>query len=374
MALACAKTEHGTALAKLWHVKKVEFWLIGYEQSFHVHAKQLGLKISIQWAKEASKKMSHSAAGRDVLPSEYKFVQLQKQTLLFTEQTAEGRAAWDIKKLSKVNTENICMEDVRLGYGSRASGTLAMRSLDLAIWGLRQASYHALVTAPLSKYWAAKARRGFQDHTSYLQKELRPETFLFAKTKAKAKANEPFPFLSGEVSMTFVSSEFSVLLATTHLALRDVAYAFSKKMYHRKLQHALCLQRLMKDKKPLLTLGLNPHAGEGGKLGHEELMMSAVIKTWQDRGYAIAGPVSADTAFQKVGKGKAFRTVLACYHDQALIPVKTLLGQKAVNLSLGLPCIRTSPDHGTAFDIAGKGKASFESCIESLYWAYKLSR
>jgi 4-hydroxythreonine-4-phosphate dehydrogenase len=120
--------------------------------------------------------------------------------------------------------------------------------------------------------------------------------------------------------------------------------------------------------------GLNPHAGEGGLMGHEELeVIIPAVREAQHEGLRVEGPLPADTVFVRAARGE-FDCVLACYHDQGLVPVKLLSFGAAVNVTLGLPIVRTSPDHGTAFDIAGQGVADHGSLVEAIRLAADLAR
>ena len=120
--------------------------------------------------------------------------------------------------------------------------------------------------------------------------------------------------------------------------------------------------------------GLNPHAGEGGTMGQEEqTWMVGLISEMQAEGYALRGPLPADTMFHAAARA-SYDVAIAMYHDQALIPIKTLDFDRGVNVTLGLPFVRTSPDHGTAFDIAGKGIANPTSMIEAIRLAYRMAR
>jgi 4-hydroxythreonine-4-phosphate dehydrogenase len=174
--------------------------------------------------------------------------------------------------------------------------------------------------------------------------------------------------------MMLVAENFRVALATTHLPLRQVAAAISTDLIVRRLR---VLQRDLTARfriaQPRIAVtGLNPHAGEGGLLGEEEqTIIAPAIQQARAEGIAAEGPFSADALFGQFKKNR-FDAYLAMYHDQGLIPLKVFGFGRGVNYTAGLPVIRTSPDHGTAFDIAGKGRAEAASMVEALRLAATL--
>jgi len=167
-----------------------------------------------------------------------------------------------------------------------------------------------------------------------------------------------------------------VALATTHIPLKDVSSALSKELIAEKIR---TLNNTLKrdfsiDAPRIAVLGLNPHAGENGLLGkEEEEIIAPVVKEAQEEWILCAGPYAADGFFGS-GRFKEFDAILAMYHDQGLIPFKTMAMDMGVNYTAGLPIIRTSPDHGTAYDIAGKNEASDESFRQSIYMAVDIYR
>ena len=177
--------------------------------------------------------------------------------------------------------------------------------------------------------------------------------------------------------MMFWSEPLKVVLATVHTPLREVPGLLTRELLDEVIAlSALELPRLMdRPGGPRLALaGLNPHAGEGGLLGDEEArVLLPAVEAARARGVDIEGPCPGDTVFVRAARGE-FDAVIACYHDQGLIPVKLLAFGHAVNVTLGLPIIRTSVDHGTAFDIAGKGIADPSSMIEATLLAARLAR
>jgi 4-hydroxythreonine-4-phosphate dehydrogenase len=177
------------------------------------------------------------------------------------------------------------------------------------------------------------------------------------------------------VAMMFHSDALSVVLATVHIRLADVPRALTKDGLEATIAvTAAALPLFMKVSPRIAVAGLNPHAGEHGLFGDEERMvMAPAIAASQARGIDVSGPFPADTIFRRAARGE-FDVVIACYHDQGLIPVKLLAFGEAVNVTLGLPIVRTSVDHGTAFDIAGRGIADPGSMIAAVRLAARLAR
>ncbi|MBW4708088.1 4-hydroxythreonine-4-phosphate dehydrogenase PdxA [Roseobacter sp. YSTF-M11] len=175
--------------------------------------------------------------------------------------------------------------------------------------------------------------------------------------------------------MMLASDQLRVVPATIHIALQDVPTALTPGVLRDTIEiTARSLRDRFGIETPRLAIaGLNPHAGEGGAMGREELdWITALIDRMRDEGLALLGPLPADTMFHAAAR-KRYDAAIAMYHDQALIPIKTLDFDKGVNVTLGLPFVRTSPDHGTAFDIAGKGMANATSMIEALKLAARMS-
>ena len=177
------------------------------------------------------------------------------------------------------------------------------------------------------------------------------------------------------VVMMLASDMLRVVPATIHIPLKDVPEALDADDLRQTIR--ITHEALMRDfgiaTPRIVVAGLNPHAGEGGKIGTEDRdVIAPVIKALQDEGMEIAGPLSADTMFHAAARAR-YDAAIAMYHDQALIPIKTLDFDMGVNVTLGLPFVRTSPDHGTAFDIAGQGKANPTSLIEALKLAARMA-
>jgi 4-hydroxythreonine-4-phosphate dehydrogenase len=245
------------------------------------------------------------------------------------------------------------------GRPDAVSGEAQVRYLRAATEAVLRGEHAALVTAPISKEWAGRAGFGFPGHTEYL---------------AEAAGVT-------EYAMMLAGPRLRVTLATTHLALREVPAALSAGG----IASAIRLTaRSLRDGfgRPLPRIavaGLNPHGGEAGRFGDEEarLVAPAIGEArlrLAEEGVAaeISGPHVPDVVFRQAAEG-GFDAVVALYHDQGLIPVKLLHFDEAVNVTLGLPFVRTSPDHGTAYDIAGTGKARAESFLAAFDLALDLA-
>lgn len=208
-----------------------------------------------------------------------------------------------------------------------------------------------IVTAPIHKEALKAAGHSYPGHTEILADH--------------AKA---------DVAMMLANDEIKTVLVTIHMALRDAIAAADFDAQIHAIRLAQSGAQAMGIARPRIAVaGLNPHAGEGGRFGDEEITIIApAIKAMQAKGLDVSGPWPGDTVFMAARQGK-FDVVVAQYHDQGLIPVKYMGLEKGVNITLGLPFVRTSPDHGTAFDIAGKGIADPSSMISALEMAEKLA-
>lgn len=213
----------------------------------------------------------------------------------------------------------------------------------------------AMTTAPIHKK-ALKdgAQFAYPGHTEYLA----------------ALADVP------DVVMMLASDQLRVVPATIHIPLDQVPAVLTPAHLRRVIEiTAQGLKSQFGILNPRLAIaGLNPHAGEGGTMGRQEIdWMEGMIAQMQGEGYDLAGPLPADTMFHTAARAR-YDAAIAMYHDQALIPIKTLDFDRGVNVTLGLPFIRTSPDHGTAFDIAGKGIANPTSMVEAIRMAYRMAQ
>lgn len=231
------------------------------------------------------------------------------------------------------------------GQPDSANATALLDGLRDAVAGCRSRYFGALVTAPLSKRTIIEAGIAFTGHTE----------FLAAETGAALPV------------MLLVAGDMRVALATTHLPLRDVPDALTQDGLRQVLVilHSELRNRFAIDAPRILVCGLNPHAGEGGHLGHEDdEIIRPVVDALRADGMDLHGPIPADTAFTPAPGPRD--AVLAMYHDQGLPVLKHAGFGNAVNVTLGLPIVRTSVDHGTAFDLAGSGKADAGSFIAAL--------
>jgi len=243
---------------------------------------------------------------------------------------------------------------IAAGRPSASSGRLAAEAVENAVRLVRRGAARAVVTSPVSKQALHKAGIPFAGQTEFLQH----------LTGAK------------HVAMMLVSDSMRVGLVTIHIPIGDVARTITRKLIRDKIDviHKGLVSDWAIESPRLAVLGLNPHAGEGGDIGmEEERLIKPVIREMQVRGLMIDGPFPADSFFGR-NRYRDYDAVVAMYHDQGLIPLKMSSSGKAVNVTLGLPLIRTSPDHGTAFDIAGKGIADPSSMVEAIFLAATLSR
>jgi 4-hydroxythreonine-4-phosphate dehydrogenase len=242
-------------------------------------------------------------------------------------------------------------EGVQLGQPSEKSGAAAVAYLEAATNAVLAGESEALVTAPLSKLWTQRAGFGFPGHTEFLAERCG----------------------TTDVVMMFAGPRLKVALATVHCALADVPTRLTVQRLTRVIEILdQALQRDFGMSSPrIAVVGLNPHAGEHGLLGREEqLVIEPAMAAAKIRG-TLLGPWVPDAAFRMALDGAA-DAVVAMYHDQGLIPVKLIDFDDAVNVTIGLPIVRTSPDHGTAFDIAGQGKARATSMIAAVQLAQRM--
>ncbi len=240
------------------------------------------------------------------------------------------------------------------GKPSVKGGVAAGVSLELACSLLRQRLYMGLVTCPLHKELLQLAGFDFPGHTEFLA--------------------QGFGLSPEQVCMHLLGPRLRVSLVTTHPPLRKVAQEINiPRVLNCLLLTWDLMHRLNLQDRPLAVCGLNPHAGEGGRIGREELeIIVPALEQAREKGVQAAGPLPADTVFYRAAVKKEFSAVLAMYHDQALGPIKLLHFNQAVNITLGLPIIRTSVDHGTGFDLVGSGKADYGSLQQALQLARRL--
>ena len=238
------------------------------------------------------------------------------------------------------------------GQPSAKAGRIAHDAIVRAVRDAMAGRVDAIATAPVSKEAFALAGLPWKGHTDLLAH----------------LTNSPF------VAMMFEAPKLRVVLVTVHVALRDVADLVTGDRVKETVRLAAReLPRFGVERPRLAVAALNPHAGEHGLMGREDdEVIAPAVAGCRSEGLDVAGPFPADTVFVRAARGE-FDAVIACYHDQGLIPVKLLAFGEAVNVTLGLPIIRTSVDHGTAFDIAGRGVADPGSLIHAVRLAARLA-
>jgi 4-hydroxythreonine-4-phosphate dehydrogenase len=251
----------------------------------------------------------------------------------------------------RANVVNVWEEEVEVNIGTPTpeSGAYALRSLQAAVADLKAGKIDVLVTAPIDKLNIQSAEFNFPGHTEYLAKEFGAE----------------------EHSMIMLSESMNVTFMTGHLPLSEVGKALTFESIIKKIRfldrHFPIDFAIRRPK--IAVLGLNPHNGDGGVIGKEEMeVIAPAIRKAKEDGLLVFGPFAADGFFGS-GAYRQFDVVLAMYHDQGLIPFKTLNFDQGVNFTAGLSVVRTSPDHGTGFDIAGKGVASEQSFRDAVFSA-----
>ena len=240
------------------------------------------------------------------------------------------------------------VSEVRFEVGkvSKESGEAQFAFLKSAVEDAKRGQLGAIVTLPINKEAIRFAGFNFPGHTEYLA----------------------YSFQVKDFAMMLANRKLKVVLLTTHLPLKEVPEKVKKEAVLEKL---LLIERALPGSR-IAVCGLNPHAGEGGLFGREELEeISPAVEEARSSGIEVSGPYPADTVFNRALSGE-FDVVLAMYHDQGLIPVKLTGFGKSVNVTLGLPVVRTSVDHGTAYDIAGKGVADTGSFREAVKLALEL--
>ncbi len=266
----------------------------------------------------------------------------------FNYSQVRNRGQYSPKTTNVVN----CWEDqfeITPGKPSRDSGKASFLALKQACEDLRDGLLDALVTAPIDKHSIHSEEFPFTGHTSYITR-----------------------FFGAEQSLMFmVSDELRVGLVTEHVAVKDVAAAITKEAIESKLR--IMEQSLRKDfgiQKPrVAVLGLNPHTGDGGLIGTEDdQIIRPVVNDQRNKGKLVYGPYPAD-GFFGTAQYRKFDGVLAMYHDQGLVAFKAIAFENGVNFTAGLNVVRTSPDHGTAYPLAGKGQASEESFRQAVFRA-----
>lgn len=255
----------------------------------------------------------------------------------------------------KVNVYNCWKEGVNVNFGQEDTkiGAYALKSLKEATNALKEKKVDVLVTAPINKHNVQSEAFAFPGHTDYLAKELGGDSLMF-----------------------MVTDSLKVGLLTDHVPVKDVSSYISEELITKKINTVH--ETLKKDfriiKPKIAVLGINPHTGDNGVIGNEDdMIMRPTLKKIKDSGKLVYGPYAADSFFGS-NNYKNFDAIVASYHDQGLIPFKTLSFGQGVNFTAGLTRVRTSPDHGTAFEIAGKGIADEGSFKEALFTGLQIFR
>ncbi|RAR72560.1 4-hydroxythreonine-4-phosphate dehydrogenase PdxA [Flavobacterium aciduliphilum] len=253
----------------------------------------------------------------------------------------------------KINVLNVWREGVDLNFGQNDEtvGKYAIKSFEATTKALKEGLIDVMVTAPINKYNIQSEAFKFPGHTDYLNQEL-----------------------EGNALMLMVQDNLRVGLLTDHVPVHEVAKHLTESLILQKVEtiNKTLIQDFRINRPKIALLALNPHAGDNGVIGkEEEMIFKPAIKKLFEKGIMAFGPYPADGFFGS-GQYEKFDAVLASYHDQGLIPFKTLSFGNGVNYTAGLNKIRTSPDHGTAYDIAGKGVADYTSFKEAVYLAIDL--
>ena len=274
-------------------------------------------------------------------------MEIQYNTIERAEEAQNGKL-----NIINCNSDEVHIE---LGTSTPEAGAAAFEALERAVKDCQEGVIDVIVTAPINKSAIQSEQFKFPGHTEYLQERCGGED---------------------KALMILCSGEMRVAVATSHMALRDIPEAITPELLEEKIT---LLDKSMKedfniDAPKIAVLSLNPHAGDNGLLGKEEIdVIAPTIRKMNDSGIFCYGPFAAD-GFMGSGKYSSFDAILAMYHDQGLAPFKALAFDNGVNYTAGLPFVRTSPDHGTAYDIAGQDKANPDSFRAAIYLALDVFR
>jgi 4-hydroxythreonine-4-phosphate dehydrogenase len=256
---------------------------------------------------------------------------------------------------SKVNVLSVWHEDVNINFGEEDQkiGGYAIKSLQAAVEDLKTDQIDVLVTAPINKHNIQSEDFKFPGHTDYLAQELEGDSLMF-----------------------MVSDDLKVGLLTDHVPVSEVSNQITAELIEKKI--SIIYNSLIQDfgiRKPrIAVLGINPHTGDNGVIGKEDdTVLRPTLEALKQTGKLVYGPYSADSFFGSKNY-KNFDAIVATYHDQGLIPFKTLAFGNGVNYTAGLNKVRTSPDHGTAYEIAGKGEADITSFKEAIFSGLSIFR
>ena len=253
----------------------------------------------------------------------------------------------------KINVLNVWKEPIDINFGKQDNimGQYAIKSLEAAVTSLKKNEIDVLVTAPINKANIQSEHFNFPGHTDYLQQELQ-----------------------GDSLMLMISESLKVGLLTDHVAVKDISTSITREVIEKKINtiHKTLIQDFGIAKPKIAVLGINPHTGDNGVIGNEDdTIMRPTLDNLRNNGKTVFGPYAADSFFGSANY-KNFDVIIAAYHDQGLVPFKTLAFGSGVNYTAGLSHIRTSPDHGTAYDIAGKNKADFTSFRAAVFSAISI--
>lgn len=252
--------------------------------------------------------------------------------------------------IGKINVLNVWKEpfNIEFGKNDEMAGQYAIKSFTESVAALKEGTIDVLVTAPINKYNIQSEEFKFPGHTDYLNEQL-----------------------EGDALMLMVQDNLRVGLLTDHIPVNEVSAHLTEELIRKKM---LTINKTLKQdfaigKPKIAMLGVNPHSGDNGVIGSEDdQVVKPALKKLFEEGVHVFGPFSADSFFGS-GQYEKYDAVIAAYHDQGLIPFKTLSFGNGVNYTAGLEGIRTSPDHGTAYEIAGKGQADHNSFKEAVYLA-----
>ena len=255
--------------------------------------------------------------------------------------------------IGKVNVLNCGKENVNISFGKedKTIGEYAIKSLQKATKALKSDEIDVLVTAPINKSSIQSDTFKFPGHTDYLNQELEGNSLMF-----------------------MVNGGLRVGLLTDHVPVKDVSKHITTKLIEEKINtvHDSLIKDFKINKPKIAVLGINPHTGDNGVIGNEDdKILRPALQKIKEKGKLVFGPYAADSFFGS-NNYQNFDAIIASYHDQGLIPFKTLSFGQGVNYTAGLNKVRTSPDHGTAFEIAGKGQADIGSFKEAIFTAIKI--
>lgn len=253
----------------------------------------------------------------------------------------------------KVNVVNCWKEHVNINFGKEdlKIGEFAIKSLQAATQALKSDAIDVLVTAPINKHNIQSEDFKFPGHTDYLAQELEGNSLMF-----------------------MVNDDLRVGLLTDHVPVKDISIHITKELIEEKINtvYNSLVQDFRIRKPKIAVLGINPHTGDSGVIGNEDdTVMRPALQKIKESGKLVFGPYAADSFFGS-NNYKNFDAIIASYHDQGLIPFKTLSFGQGVNFTAGLSRVRTSPDHGTAYEIAGKGVADVGSFKEAVFSAIQI--